>query len=392
MMLTLPESYFVYLEQTLKLDLQTQPFGRLKPFLPHIKNISEHLSKNTLRSAFTEKPYLNEREYRRAYQLYYTTANLLKIYIPLNDIAHSGFFQNKKQIRVLDIGSGTGTMILGLLAWLEAHHESAIQELQITAIDHSGAALKELQTNVQQNRNLKINTIVHDFRSPIEPGEAYDLVIAGNVLNELAEDSRKHLLKSLTHLAEHGGFIVCIEPALKNTSRVLLEFRNAWIENGGFVYSPCCTRQPCPALDHPDDWCHHDVPWNRPPFIEYIDESVGLIKKSLKFTYMVLTRADTHVLDYSGNQRNLDNSFRVVSELFSEKGRYRAFLCNDHGRLMFEKNKRDDSAINQYFNHLNRYDLIRVINRIQKKDLVKVLPETEIHLLSGDEPELLKIS
>lgn len=388
-MLTLPESYLAYLEQTLNLDLRTQPFGRLKPFLPHIRHISEQLTKNSLRGGFTEKPYLNDPNNRRAYQLYYTTANLMKILIPLKDIARSGFFQNKKQIRVLDIGSGTGTMILGFLAWLETHHNFDMPDLQITAMDHSGTALQELHKNLLQFLKRSIEIKTHNLHAPISSAETYDLIIAGNVLNELDDDDRKQLIKSMTGSINPGGYMICIEPALKNTSRVLLEFRDAWIADGGFVYSPCLTRKPCPALKHPDDWCHHDVPWERPPFIEFIDESIGLIKKSLKFTYMVLARTDNHILDYGGNQRDFKNSFRVVSELFKEKGRYRAYVCNDHGRLMFEKNKRDDSILNQYFNRLNRYDLIRVINRAHKNNLFKVLPESEIHLLSGDESELL---
>ncbi len=377
-MLTLPESYLAYMEQTLNLDLRTPPFSRLKPFLPHIKYISDQLSKNALRGAFTERPYLNDPEYRRAYQLYYMTANLLKIYIPLNDIARSGFFHDKKHIRVLDIGSGTGTMILGLLAWLEQQNETAIQEISITATDHSGGALQELQRHLLQYRNLHIETLVHDLHATLHSEKKYDLVIAGNVLNELTEDSRKHLPKFLTGFLEPDGYVICIEPALKNTSRVLLECRDAWIADGGFVYSPCFTRKPCPALNHPDDWCHHDVPWNRPPFIEYIDESVGLIKKSLKFTYMVLSRTDKHILDYGGYQRDFDNSYRVVSELFNEKGRYRTFLCNDHGRILFEKNKRDDTLYNRGFNQIKRYDVIRLESRLELDSIRRITKETRV--------------
>ncbi len=382
-MLTLPESYLSYLEQTLNLDLQTQPFGRLKPCLPYIRHISEQLSKNSLRGEFTKKPYLNDPHYRRAYQLYYMTANLLKIHIPLNDIARSGCFKNKKQIRVLDIGSGTGTMILGLLAWLEAQNSSDIPELDITGMDHSGAALQELRKNLLQYRNRSIEIKIHNLQTPISSAETYDLIIAGNVLNELDADSRKQLIKSLRGLINPGGFVICIEPALKNTSRVLLEFRDAWIADGGFVYSPCLTRKPCPALNHPDNWCHHDVPWNRPPFIEYIDESVGLIKKSLKFTYMILSGSDVHYLDHAGEGRDFRNVFRAVSELMHEKGRYRAFLCNDSGRILFEKNKKDNSAFNHDFSHLKRYDLIRMDRWQKKNNIGKILPESSVRGYDG---------
>src|SRR5579872_1481575 len=78
----------------------------------NVSRISEGLTKS--RRTFLASDYLKNKETREAYALYYMTTNILKIIQPLRELAISGFFE-KENLRVLDLGTGTGAAVWGLL-------------------------------------------------------------------------------------------------------------------------------------------------------------------------------------------------------------------------------------------------------------------------------------
>jgi len=60
--------------------------------------------------------YLNDKGLRRAYVRYFLPANISKIVLPLNELSrHPNALLSRENIRILDIGSGPGTAILGML-------------------------------------------------------------------------------------------------------------------------------------------------------------------------------------------------------------------------------------------------------------------------------------
>lgn len=345
-----------------------------KPFIPDIVQLSKHLSRPALRKDFVRENYMEDPRLRKAYLLYYLPVNLLKIHPVLDELALSGFFRSERPLKVLDLGSGPGTMIIGLLSWLKQNDLNI--PLTVLAIDQSSDTLRLLKSSVSRFWDLPVNTMTTDLNSTVNIRDPFDLILAGNLLNELLPEELDQFQKTCRNGLKEDGFLLCIEPALKDTSRLLLNFRNTWLENGGYVYAPCCTHFPCPALNHPDDWCHHDVPWVRPEFIRYIDEQAGLIKKSLKFSYLILSRRDIHLLDFLHPPRDFNNCYRVVSELFKEKGRYRLFLCNDTGRYIYEKNKREHSPENSALNTLCRYDIVQIGNYSSTPTIRKIHSHT----------------
>lgn len=60
--------------------------------------------------------YLEDEGLRRAYALYFLPSNLYKIHTPLHELSlHPSSLLSKQRLRILDIGSGPGTAILGVM-------------------------------------------------------------------------------------------------------------------------------------------------------------------------------------------------------------------------------------------------------------------------------------
>ena len=375
--LSLPPSYLSALESQFDLSLENPVPKKLRRFAETISGMSSGLKKNLQRPEFVSSAYLNDRSYCDAYLLYYTTCNLLKIHHPMSELGKSGFFNRHRELRMLDIGSGTGTMILGASLWLNEHYPQS--QLHFTAWDQSDQALRTFEGFYTKFAwNYKVQAMHMDLENGISSEEKYHLITGGNVINELTEQGEGHFVDILERNLSPEGSVILIEPALRVASRRLLQLRDRLLQKGWFVYAPCFTFKPCPALVDPGDWCHHDIRWERPAFIAVIDEMIGHIRKSLKFSYLILSRQDIHLSDYVFPDRNFTNQFRVVSDRFNEKGRRRVYLCNDHGRCECLKNKRDHSDKNEVFDELELYDIVRIDGLTEKKTLRQIQKETVI--------------
>ncbi len=375
--LLLPPSYLSALESYFDIPLEDPIPKKLKPFAATIAEMSKGLKKKKEREEFISGPYLNDPAICDAYLLYYTTCNLLKIYHPLDEIDRSGFFKTNRNMNVLDIGSGTGTMIYGMSLWLQALYPD--NRIRFTAWDRSSLALRILEKFHSRVGGLDtLQTSIKDLEDPVTVSDTFHLITGGNVMNELAGGGEQNLLNLAEKFLHPDGFVILIEPALKESSRRLLQFRDRVVQNGWFVYAPCFTQNPCPALKQEDDWCHHDMDWERPAFIGVLDEMIGHIRKSLKFSYLILSRKDTHLADFLFPQRDFRGQFRVVSEILKEKGRRRLFVCNDHGRCECQKNNRDDNPGNEAFDDLTRYGIAEISGWVEKKELRLIEKETRV--------------
>lgn len=355
----LPDAYVAFLERRLGVSLKTPNPRELEAVAADMAAMSFRLTRPAERRTLVGQSYLDEPALLTSYLLYYTPVNLPKIFVSLSEMAVSGFFEKKPTLRWLDVGAGTGAMSLGIAFWMRENFPSV--RLDGTAIDQSGRALAEAAAAMQDIFGVSLRTIgsvVESWKNP--SGESYDLIVAGNLLNELPPEGLDSVQSLLETWLSDGGFVVLIEPAMRETSRPLLTFRDRLSGSGWHVYAPCVTQQSCPALPDPEDWCHHSVAWDRPPFIEWLDERIGTIKKSLKFSYIVLTRKNQNVADFAFGRRDRVHQIRIVSERFDEKGRTRVFGCHDGGRHEFVMNTRDRTPSNQAFMKLGRYDLIEV--------------------------------
>lgn len=308
--------------------------------------------------------YLNDAALRKAYQTYFLPPNRAKIRLALTELSlHPQGVLRKDRLRILDLGSGPGTAVLGMIDHFSQQDHQPF--LEFIAQDQVAGNLKEAErlfSDLQQGYAAATLTTIHSTIDKVEAGlnGQYDIITLSNLLNELyTQDAAKlsrrteflaHLLR--TFLAPDGSCIL-VEPALQGTSRDLLLVRDALGEQGFTVYAPCPRQGPCPALLNPKDWCHEDIPWEAPPLIRALDKLTGLRKDALKFSYLVLRRDGLSLSEVYGAE-----ACRVVSEPLVSKGKAEYYVCGGAGRKLVTRLDKDRSPQNQAYSGLRRGDIV----------------------------------
>jgi ribosomal protein RSM22 (predicted rRNA methylase) len=383
--LTTSELYTKTLEEVLGMKLGRDDVKRretrasLERIAESVKKLNEGLTVG--RESFLAQHYLSDPEIRKAYQLYYTTTNYLKIIPPLRELAVSKFF-DRPTLRILDLGSGAGAAIWGILDFLETELQQEI-DIQITAVDSVPQNIKDIQRfHLLYQKHCtavksKLTQKVHDLETPISFDQKFDLIVMMNTLNEVSAEAEQRLLTTLPTLLTENGVVLLIEPATRKQSRRLLTFRDSAVTNDWTIYSPCTRQSNCPALENADNWCHSEYKWERPDFIRIIDEAGETLRLSLKSTYIVMNRHGQTLPNILGKQ----NLWRLVSERFDEKGRTRAILCGEPARAQFIMNKRDKTAENKEFMKVERYDIIEITGDVPREHDRQIIGSSQANIV-----------
>lgn len=334
--------------------------------------------------------YLDDPAHASAYLSYFLPVNLSKVQVLLDELPNDSSHETPdRPLAVLDLGCGPGTGSLALVDWLWHRSPERAKSVSVLAADTSQASLKDARRLWEAyckevgipNAGLRCveGNVEHplkgDLGKQIVRGGPYDLIIMANCLNELfpaAADPPVEraavVAQLLPFLAPHGTIMI-VEPALQQTARALHQVRNHLLKQGlCTVYSPCLHEGACPALDHPDDWCHEERPWQTPPAIAAIDRDVGFIKDALKFSYLLL-RTDGRTIVTRNPQ-----TFRVVSELRELKGEKRAWLCNETGRPEVGRLDRLASPKNAAVDDWHRGAIVQIERIVRKEREGKVSP------------------
>lgn len=256
---------------------------------------------------------------------------------------------------VLDLGSGPGPLAL---ATLDAGATSVV------AADRSRPAL-ELARALATEAGEGIATREWSPEKPLPDGK-FDLITMGHVVNELFNGQiapRAALLEKILERVNPGGSLVVIEPALRDTSRALLQVRDVLVSRGYAVRAPCLFRGNCPALIKESDWCHAERSWRMPRLVEDIAKAAGLHKESLKMSYLVLApKGEAWAEPPPGSL------FRIVSEALEGKGRQRFMGCGPEGRIGLAMQEKHETEKNRLFFKVSRGDVIRVTDTEERGD------------------------
>jgi ribosomal protein RSM22 (predicted rRNA methylase) len=333
--------------------------------------------------------YLDDPAHAAAYHSYFLPVNLSKIQVLLDELPDNNRETPDHPMAVLDLGCGPGTGALALLDWLWHRSPERAKSVSVLAADASQASLRDAKRLWEAycqdvgisgaglrcvEGNLE-HPLKGDLGKQIVRGGPYDLIIIANCLNESFATAvnppaeRAAIVGQLLPFLAPHGTIMIVEPALRQTARGLHQMRNHLLKQGHCtVYSPCLHEGACPALDHPDDWCHEERPWQTPPAIAALDREVGFIKDALKFSYLLL-RIDGRTIV----QRSLQ-TFRVVSELRELKGEKRAWLCNETGRPEVGRLDRKASPHNAALDSWHRGAIVQIERIVRKEKEGKVSP------------------
>ena len=255
---------------------------------------------------------------------------------------------------LLDLGSGPGPLAF---AGIDAGASETI------AADRSKPAL-ELARQLAIASSESLGTREWSPERPLPEGK-FDVITMGHVLNELFDgdiQKRADLVEKVLERVKPGGSLVVMEPALRDTSRALLQVRDVLVAKGYAVRAPCLFRGACPALVKPSDWCHAERPWRMPTLTETLARTAGLHKESLKMSYLVLApKGEAWVEPPPGRV------LRIVSEALEGKGRQRFMGCGPEGRIGLAMQDKHRNPGNEKFFHLNRGEVIRIGGEVEAK-------------------------
>ena len=381
---------------------------------------------------------LQEPDLRLAYLTYFLPSNFLKINAILEEIWLHPRVKTllPQRLRILDLGCGPGTQLLGCLDFLSQQLKLP-ESIECVGIDSLESNLQdarylfhrlaaELSENVAESdpkpervRLPNASALLENRREPtrwnlethrgdvsrplkLKDASPFDFIIMGNVLNELFPDDEQRIEKRSRRIAAlirdwlaPNGFLILMEPALRETSRELLRVRDCLLDMLPLtVYSPCVHNRPCPAVAPgcSSDWCHEDHAWQTPPWIRQIDERTGLRKSSLKYSYVVLNRMGLSVRDAALDLVPSDEQalpvenqvWRVVSETLEERGKAAAYLCGVEGRFRVTRLNKHASRSNADFPLLDRGQVVSTGSLVTKSVMDRrVQTETPLRILTG---------
>lgn len=271
---------------------------------------------------------------------------------------------------VLDLGSGPGP--LGFAAMDAGAAE-------VTCADRSGPALSLLRELATEAEEAVATREWDPQKKAALPEGTFDVVSMGHVLNELfgkdasAIKRRADLVETALAKVKKGGSVVILEPALRETSRALLQVRDLLVARGYAVRAPCLFRGNCPALIKETDWCHADRAWQMPAQVEAIAKAASLHKESLKMSYLVLAPKGE-----AWPEPPPGRLFRIVSEPLEGKGRQRYIGCGPEGRVGLAMQERHRSEKSEVFFKLRRGDVISVTETETKGDGLGLTENSEV--------------
>lgn len=355
-----------------------------KSFLSNVSEISAQFtdSRKNLRSN-----YLDDKEGRYGYLLYFHLANVARNLVVFEEMHRSGLM-NSNTVRVLDYGTGLGSSIWALcLAMKQAGFSHA---LEFVAMDRSKKALQDAQGLLEAlvvKRALPVHHLSTKISDAFDPRTAsqlkaqppFDMVMCSNMLNELVQVSFSKALDFLRLLLDRlnpEGCLVLIEPALSQTARQMTLLRDKIIQKENcYAPLPCGHDGPCPLNREPRDWCHFQTFWNVPKYRKKFENALGHQSGSLKYAYLVLTKTPPP---------EQEGVYRVISDRLHEKdGTMAWLLCFRDVKYKLVLSR--DEAKSGVFRSLSRGDRLRV--EFQKIDRRKDLKTyaVDVRLKRGSE-------
>jgi len=315
--------------------------------------------------------YLDDDRLLGAYLLFYWPISYLQARGVLSELP-------RRPRSVLDLGSGPAPVALAALDAGAA---------EVLAADRSTRALAVARTlAVEAGEPIAVREWDPQRRGDLaglSHGRSFDLVTLGHGVNELfqgegAATRRAALLEEALGLVAPGGSLVVIEPALRDTSRALLEVRDLLVARGIAVRAPCLFRGGCPALVRPTDWCHAERPIDPPPLVDEIGRRAGLRKESVKMSYLVLAPKGE-----GWREPPPGRIFRIVSEPLPSKGRLRYMGCGPEGRMGLALQEKDVTPRNRSFEKLLRGDMVEITGVEPRGDGLRLSAESDVRIVAG---------
>ncbi len=387
---TKPYALSATLEQVLRQQcgLDQKPFSNadIRKLAHAVKKIADVYTEGRQPDDLFSDPAL-----RRAYSAYYLPCNAIKLFPILSELERRSLLPPRKQpLRVLDLGCGPGTLFAGLLDYFLQHSKRADITLNITGIDRNpgncSAARALLEAFLAKAPEAPEVHSVHfltgevrslDRLTMASPEDGFDLILAGNLINELHGNALADLADRITALLKPTGMIIILDPGTRQSFKNLLMFRQEMLNRHDMhLAAPCLQAAPCPLQDCKDAWCHEKLFWTPPLIVRLIDQHTGFTKhKGVKFSYLAMTRDNKDPLTLKNSSACAD-LWRVTSYVIRNKGEERLYVCNGRKRLLLRRLTRITNPASSDFSCSERGDIVNIKKTEPRSAFMNVGPET----------------
>ncbi|TYO98012.1 small ribosomal subunit Rsm22 [Desulfallas thermosapovorans DSM 6562] len=246
-----------------------------------------------------------------AYSLYYLPANFPKVLRVLLGLLRGGVLP--KKLKLLDIGTGPGTVSLAVLYFYDMISLVAGKEglsVEITLLDRfrehldfALANIKSWQVLQQISFPVKVNPVVcgclekesDQLRKLLNTG-GYNLVVPSHVINEYElhdTTSALDVVQFALEMTADNGSLVIIEPATEGISRRIARLH--WqLKSAGLAtaFAPCAY----PWKKYPGKqrrcacWSHACEPWHKPASVQVLEKYGACSKNDVDFNYLILRK------------------------------------------------------------------------------------------------------
>ncbi|MBI4126472.1 MAG: methyltransferase domain-containing protein [Deltaproteobacteria bacterium] len=288
------------------------------------------------------KNYLNKKEFRSAYLLYFFLPTYTKVRHCLLQLELQKRLPRGGIVDVLDLGSGPGAAGIACAHHFSAHSRTV--RLNVHAVDQNEPGLRdatELFRSLAYERHrlaTEVSTLTPSSLQRALKGRRYDLIIAANLLNECGsvEDQERFCHMLIEHHLTDNGLLLVIDPALQKTTRDLMAVRDHLLEKGlASVVAPCLHQKFCPMrAANRRDWCHFYIEWRCPKIIRQLDHLIGNNHDHLKMAYFVFAPlSQPSPSRGEGKGEGATNRWRVVSSPMPSTGKTEMLLCGETGEL-----------------------------------------------------------
>lgn len=347
--------------------------------VPHVRKLSDLFNRKKdakergTASPITQVRYwkesTNPKNLRLAYFVYFMPANAFRVAGIWSELHRLGFrFSGKfEKFRAIELGAGPATGACGIALgekfaplglgpktdWALIERDRGMLQLGENWVDRFFPFTSFPDwTHRGFHRELSFEEDLLPKGSP-----KFHLWVSSYFLNEMENDpvlQADRLLQTWDKHLERDGLVILSEPALKDQSRRVLELRKALIEGirkkkcpGLQILLPCLGDQACGALANPEDWCHEEVSWWRPPYTKLIDEKAGLDRKTLPFSYLVLTRSNRTIDEILPALKKGGSAgrHRLVSPAHFEGRDSEFFICGQEGKRRARLRLKDDQEV-----------------------------------------------
>ncbi|MDD5474590.1 MAG: hypothetical protein PHU34_10670 [Candidatus Methanoperedens sp.] len=281
-----------------------------------------------------------------SYLLYHFPVYFCQYQYLLLELLEKGALFNK--MRILDVGSGPGTITLSTIDFMRKLLESYSKNGMDVKLNIRFDSIEQAQENIDcykeltsgyllgfppGNAGIIINEHVHASVSAIEPAKApgdTNLVIFSNVLAEMriAPARRADVVERIATPSKNPT-VVIIEPADLDNSKALRVIQHALMKKGYTVFSPCTFIW--------DTGCRGDNCWSflelgniqAPGFMEKIastGEFYRYMNTDMKFSYVILRkdgvakhsyRAKGKFLMLANLHKHVEKRINVVASVMS---------------------------------------------------------------------------